>query len=142
MKELRLVAATIATALAFAIPGNLFAADKFDLGKREYMADCASCHGVTGKGDGAYVELLKNRPTDITTLSRINNGVFPFARVYEYVDGTREIKAHGSRDMPIWGQRYRIDAANYYGDMDYDDESFVRSRILALTEYIYRLQAK
>ncbi len=142
MKELRLVAATIATALAFAIPGNLFAADKFDLGKREYMADCASCHGVTGKGDGAYVELLKNRPTDITTLSRINNGVFPFARVYEYVDGTLEIKAHGSRDMPIWGQRYRIDAANYYGDMDYDDESFVRSRILALTEYIYRLQAK
>jgi mono/diheme cytochrome c family protein len=77
------------------------AVQKFDTGKYEYGAHCAVCHGLSGKGDG----------------------IFPFKRVYETIDSGK-VSAHGTREMPIWGERY------------------VRARILALTKYISRLQAK
>jgi hypothetical protein len=39
-------------------------------------------------------------------LSKNNNGVFPLNAVYEVIDGRKSIKAHGTREMPIWGLRY------------------------------------
>jgi hypothetical protein len=45
--------------------------------------------------------------------------------------------------MPIWGTRYKIEAGErIYDDFRADPEPFVRARLLALTEYVYRLQAK
>jgi hypothetical protein len=44
--------------------------------------------------------------------------------------------------MPIWGLDYLAKGGQSYKDVPYDPEVFVRTRILALTEYIYRLQAK
>ena len=44
--------------------------------------------------------------------------------------------------MPIWGGRYLEKAAGSYMDVPYDYEAYVRTRVLALAEYIYRLQAK
>ena len=78
------------------------AADKFDIGKNEYMTNCASCHGTAGKGDGPSAETLKSRVTDLTVLSRNNGGVFPVSRVYEVIDGRQQVKAHGVREMPVW----------------------------------------
>ena len=69
-----------------------------------------------------------------------NNGVFPFTRVYEIIDGRQEVRAHGTREMPIWGKDLSFGALT--GIPYYNDEAFVRARVLALTEYIYRLQAK
>ena len=46
-------------------------------------------------------------------------------------------------DMPIWGTRYLAEAGGYYMDVPYDpDMVFVRTRIAALVDYVYRLQAK
>ncbi len=113
-----------------------------DMGKYEYDGHCAACHGLTGKGDGFYVELLKGgtKVPNLTELSKKNNGVFPFTRVYETIDGRQEVKAHGTREMPIWGKNFS--ARTIILRPYYDDEAFVRGRILAVTEYIYRLQAK
>lgn len=113
-----------------------------DFGKREYLANCAVCHGKQGKGDGPFAEVLDVKVADLTTLSKQNGGVFPFARVYEIIDGEQIVKAHGPRDMPIWGSEYRIQGAEHYGDFPYDPDAYVRARILALAEYVYRLQAK
>jgi mono/diheme cytochrome c family protein len=116
---------------------------KIDIGKREYDANCAVCHGAKGKGDGPYAgTLVGTRVPDLTTLAKRNGGVYPFARMYEYVDGTQMVKAHGTREMPIWGNDYRTKAAEYYMEVPYDPEVFVRGRILALVEYMYRLQEK
>lgn len=41
-----------------------------------------------------------------------------------------------------WGRDYRIKAAEYYFDVPYDPEVYVRGRILALIDYINRIQAK
>jgi hypothetical protein len=69
--------------------------------------------------------------------------VFPFDRVYQVIDGREQIKAHGTRDMPVWGQAFRRQSSVYFQNYPVEDqESNARSRILALTEYVYRLQVK
>ena len=135
---------SIAIAAMLALSGTSFgtlAADKEGMGKLEYQSNCASCHGNDGKG-GAYVDFLKVTPPDLTQLSKKNGGVFPLERVYNVIDGRQEVKAHGSRDMPIWGRDYQIRAGEYYVDVGYDPEAYVRGRILALIDYLNRLQAK
>ena len=114
-----------------------------DLGKWEYDGHCAVCHGSTGKGDGYfYAGRLEKSTTvpNLTELSKKNNGVFPFARVYETIDGRQVIQAHGTKDMPIWGRDFS--AMSFTQNLSDDHEAFARAKILALTEYIYRLQAK
>lgn len=119
------------------------ARQKVDLGKLEYESNCVGCHGRAGKGDGPYLLLLaKKEPADLTTLTRKNNGVFPFQRVYEVIDGRQVLQAHGPRDMPIWGLDYQAGSHAYPRDEPYDPEAFVRSRILALVDYINRLQQR
>jgi len=39
---------------------------------------------------------------DLTELSKKNDGVFPFMRIYEKIDGTRSMTWHGTRQMPVW----------------------------------------
>jgi hypothetical protein len=47
---------------------------------------------------------------------------------------------HGTREMPVWGRDYMAMSANI--SPYYDHEAFARAKIPALTEYVYRLQAK
>ena len=115
---------------------------KFDFGKREYDSNCASCHGLKGKGDGPYKPFLTKSPSDLTTLSKRNAGIYPFHSVYAIIDGRQDVAGHGPRDMPVWGAQYSIKSAETYMEVAYPPEAFVRSRILALTEYISRLQPK
>lgn len=115
-----------------------------DIGKHEYFVSCASCHGPKGKGDGPFAIWLKRPPANLTTIQKQNNGVFPFDRVYQTIDGRMEVAAHGPRDMPVWGEAYKKDAIGVWGVSRTPDRVnlFVRRRILALTEYIYALQEK
>lgn len=125
-----------------ATTGVAVAADKVDLGKGEYDVHCALCHGIAGKGDGPYKASMTKAPTDLSQLARRNGGVYPFNRVNEIIDGRSEVAAHGPREMPIWGNRYAVRAAEHYVDVPYDPEAYIRGRVLALNEYVYRLQAK
>ena len=114
-----------------------------DFGRREFQRSCASCHGATGKGDGVLVEFLRRSPPDLTQLSRRNQGVFPFQRLYDVIEGGG-LAAHGTRDMPVWGTQYRVEDAEYHSDstQPYDAEALVRSRILSLLEYLNRIQVR
>jgi hypothetical protein len=45
--------------------------------------------------------------------------------------------------MPVWGNVYRLESGKAYGsalEQYFADDGMVRARILALTEYISRLQ--
>jgi mono/diheme cytochrome c family protein len=118
------------------------AAEPLDIGKREYDASCANCHGRDGKGGGSFAQMLQVSMPDLTTLAKRNGGVFPVSRVYNVIDGREELKAHGTREMPIWGRHFTFRAAPEYDDYAYEAEAFVRARILAVIDYLYRLQSK
>lgn len=135
-----LTTALVATALSAGV-GTAAAQGKVDFGKREYDANCATCHGMKGTGNGPSAGILSKSVPDLTTLAKRNGGVFPIARVFETIEG-EGIAAHGSRDMPIWGTDYKIKAAEYYVDVPYNAEAYVRTRLLSLVDYLYRLQVK
>ena len=122
--------------------GMVLAQGKVDFGKREYESNCASCHGVRGKGDGPYNPYLNKSSADLTVLAKKNGGVFPYQRLYEVVDGRETVALHGPRDMPVWGADYVAKAAGDYIDVPYDPELYVRTRVSALLDYVNRLQVR
>ena len=142
---------TVVVIAAFAfVFGRQVAAEVLDPGKAEYHSSCASCHGIDGKGNGPVGADLKVPPSDLTVLARKNNGVFPFNSVYETIDGRKSVIAHGTRDMPIWGDRYAPEPtegliprpSENILSLFYDPEAIVRMRILAVIDYLNRIQEK
>lgn len=133
-----------AIALAFAAASiSAIAQDKSrkpDAGKIEFQASCASCHGAAGKGDGPVATQLKTPPPDLTLLAKKNGGVFPFAKVYDAIEGA-DVASHGTREMPVWGWEYKVQAGEYSHEITTSQES-VQRRILALLEYLNQLQQK
>jgi mono/diheme cytochrome c family protein len=128
------------------IAGSASAQD-IAVGKEEFRLRCAACHGLTGLGDGPVGQLLKTPAPNLALLAQRNSGAFPFQRVYDIIDGRIGLDAHGSRDMPIWGDYYRGEAApvaplpNNAAERQVDaPERMVESKILALVYYIGTLQ--
>ena len=104
---------------------SLYGVDNF----RNY---CAPCHGRDGTGHGPVAPALKVAPTDLTKLSAKNNGVFPRARVRDYItNGAGDIAAHGTGSMPVWGPTFRA--------LDSSDRS-VAVRISNVVEYLSTIQ--
>ena len=116
--------------------------EKVDIGKQEFEVHCAICHGVDAKGHGIYVSNLKVAPTDLTSIARNNAGVFPADHIIGVIDGRVQIASHGPHDMPIWGDRYAITAAEHFAGSPYDQEAFIRGRVLILVDYLRRIQQK
>ena len=104
-------------------------------GRTSYRIYCQNCHGKTGEGDGPIADLLKKKPTDLTVMSRDNDGEFPAERLHETIDGRHEVGAHGSREMPIWGLSFQDPGRAE----NQDDE--IRERILDLVAYVESIQA-
>jgi len=72
-------------------------------GKQMYVNYCAPCHGVDGRGHGAYAPVLKSQPTDLTVLSRNRNGKFPDSHIAAVLENGAEVPSHGTTEMPVWG---------------------------------------
>jgi mono/diheme cytochrome c family protein len=68
-----------------------------------YRTHCAPCHGESGRGDGMVGAALRTPPADLTAIAGKNGGIFPDSMVIEFIDGTRDVLAHGPRAMPVWG---------------------------------------
>ena len=67
MRSSRLLVTTAVVAvLGSAAAAALAQAPKTDLGKREFEAKCAVCHGKDGSGLGPYAEHLKHPLPDLT----------------------------------------------------------------------------
>lgn len=77
-----------------------------DEGRALYVASCASCHGIDGSGNGPAATALNVRPPDLTALAARHGGTFPRQLVLEVITGERQLAAHGSREMPVWSQRF------------------------------------
>lgn len=101
-------------------------------GQEMYKAYCASCHGLSGKGDGPAVPALKSAPPDLTTLSKRNGGKFPDSMVATILKNGVNKPAHGSAEMPVWGPPLSAVSVN---------KSVVAMRIVNLSKYLESMQA-
>lgn len=134
-------AAAIA-ALALYLSANAALAGRdVDFGRLEYESSCASCHGLSGKGDGPLARALVSQPSDLTTLAKRNGGVFPAQRVHDIIDGRKEVEAHGTREMPVWGREYRSTVLRQGESGAFDfGPSIANARIASVVDYLYRIQ--
>ena len=104
-------------------------------GPQMYTNYCASCHGSNATGNGPAAPALRFPPTDLTTLSKNNGGVFPSAHIVTVLQFGVESPAHGSANMPVWGGlMLSLHSGNSNPDM------LVRQRIANLTAYLKKLQ--
>lgn len=104
-------------------------------GQQMYVTYCASCHGSSGTGNGPAAQALKSPPPDLTTLSKNNGGVFPSDRVGSVLRLGVAAPAHGSADMPIWG-----DLLPSLNSGSKNSSTEVQQRILNLTNYLKKMQ--
>ncbi|MBM4256722.1 MAG: cytochrome c [Deltaproteobacteria bacterium] len=113
--------------------------DVIDVGKKEFMRSCATCHGVEATGNGPAAAALNVKPTDLTQMAKQHGGVFLFWRTYEKISGRDEqvIRGHGTREMPIWGERFRFEP-----NASDEHKASVRGRILSLVHYLQSIQTK
>jgi len=106
-------------------------------GKELYRQYCSVCHGVDAKGNGSLYDArsadksVRVPPADLTLLSQRNAGQFPSARVRDAIYSKGPIAAHGTPDMPAWG------------DVFYSlksDPKLLDARVRNITAYIESLQ--
>jgi mono/diheme cytochrome c family protein len=105
-----------------------------DVGKTEFNRHCASCHGLDGKGKGWVAKMLTAQPSDLTQLSKANEGRFPFFKIQKVIDGREAIVAHGKREMPVWGARFSEHTSGPAA------ATTVRGHILELLIYLNSIQ--
>jgi len=75
-------------------------------GKADFVHLCAPCHGENAKGDGPQAAHLAKKPADLTMVTA-KYGRFPEDRIFETIAGIDMPQGHGTREMPIWGNRYK-----------------------------------
>ena len=112
------------------IPGATVSA-----GQQYFVRYCSACHGMTGRGDGSVAPALRTPPADLTRLAQRRGGSFPVVEIAALIDGRTVIPAHGSREMPIWGERF-----GEMGGGGSVGEEVVRGNLLVLIEYLQTLQ--
>jgi len=101
-------------------------------GPELFQLYCAPCHGTDAKGKGPAASAMKGRVPDLTVLAKKHGGKFPTMQVEQEIQADN-LTAHGSRDMPVYGDMFR--------DIK-RDETFVKQRIGLLTGYLESLQQK
>ena len=82
-----MIAAVLSGIAVVLSSGAVLAQPTTDLGKTEYYSKCAACHGLSGKGEGSFGEVLKVNMPDLTLIAKRNGGVFPVDRVKMAIDG-------------------------------------------------------
>jgi len=75
-----------------------------------YLEFCATCHGLTGEGDGPLAQALTTPPPNLRRLSERYGNPLPDDQIARFIDGRADVKAHGPRDMPVWGMRFDFEA--------------------------------
>lgn len=106
-------------------------------GKELFHQHCSVCHGEGAKGNGSMYDPESAEPSrrvppaDLTALSERNAGKFPADRVRDSIYSKGSIPAHGTPDMPAWG--------NVFYDLKSNPKR-LEERVRDLTAYIESIQ--
>ena len=111
-------------------------------GKELFHQNCSTCHGMDAKGysssgsgsmydPNSTEESRRVPPADLTVLSERNAGKFPADRVRDSIYSKGSIPAHGTPDMPAWGDVFYSLKSN---------PQRLEERVRDLTAYIESIQ--
>ena len=106
-------------------------------GKKMFSDYCAPCHGTEGKGNGPAAAAMKTAPSNLTMLAKNNGGKYPAAHVRAVLMFGAGTAAHGSKDMPVWGDLFQ--SLNWSSS---GKQVEAEQRINNLNNYLESLQAK
>jgi mono/diheme cytochrome c family protein len=106
-------------------------------GKQMFTDYCAPCHGKDGAGNGPAASAMNKTPANLAMLAKNNGGKYPAAHVAAVLTFGQEKAAHGSKEMPVWGQLF--ESLNWSSSTK---ELEAKQRINRLNGYIESLQAK
>jgi mono/diheme cytochrome c family protein len=101
-------------------------------GRESYMRYCSACHGEAADGKGPVANAMKPRPPALTKL-RSRFGRPLRTRFVAYVMGDAMPRAHGTSDMPVWGE--------VLGTPDGDDGEAV-GLIWQIADYLDSIQSR
>lgn len=138
--DLRGMIIALGTIAALSLLGTSAIAESeaITVGKTQYMKYCATCHGPSGTGtDGVASKLFTKPPTNLTLLAKNHGGKFPMMEVIGIVRGDQPIAAHGTREMPIWGQTFGKPLSDGMYGKDAAD-----AQIMNIGQYLETIQVK
>src|SRR5271166_4986752 len=115
-RDICLIVALVAT-LSFAVSALAGGKDEVSDGQKYFVRYCASCHGTNGTGDGPVANSLTKPPTNLRLLSDKYGSPLPAARLADLIDGRDAVRAHGTADMPVWGERLYALGAGERGEL-------------------------
>jgi len=134
MPSIRSIRTWLAPFLGFLLlagAASIAGADDVALGRQIYLERCVSCHGLTGEGDGPVASALTTPPANLRRLSERFGNPLPEDQIARFIDGRAAVKAHGPRDMPVWGTRFYAETHN---------ERAVHAMIAELVAYLQSIQ--
>ena len=132
----------VSTTIVLTLLATPLLAQDQTFGEMAFQDRCSVCHGESGAGDGAVGELFSQRPGNLQRLAAENGGDFPWERVIASIDGSTGIAAHGSSEMPIWGEYLMVEALQERDIDPAQAREMVDGRILSLAFYISTLQSE
>lgn len=146
MKNLKLSARNLRSLFTFLISGVMLSAmiiscespppensraNQIQRGKALYDKHCLACHADQGKGPAA--DTLKVKPADLTRIvARRKGNNFPVMEIARYIDGRQFVSAHGTREMPIWGEVFATE--------ENLDEKGIKGKLGDLIAYLISIQ--
>jgi len=113
--------------------GGVANANEQPSGAALYRNHCAACHGAQAEGNGPAAVGMRAKVPGLRALSERNGGQFPADAVARHIDGRDRPEAHGSLQMPVWGEIFKAPRSA-------GGDQVARERIAALVEYIATLQ--
>jgi mono/diheme cytochrome c family protein len=102
----KVIGSVLALGIALAFAQTALATDN-DVadGHKYFVRYCASCHGTDGTGDGPVAKSLATPPANLRKLGDKYGMPLPAHKIAEFIDGRDTPRAHGSHEMPVWGEK-------------------------------------
>jgi hypothetical protein len=75
---------------------------------------------------------LTTPPANLRHLSERYGNPLPGDQIARFIDGRADVKAHGARDMPVWGRRFYSEGQG--------SERQVKDLIVKLVAYLQSIQ--
>jgi mono/diheme cytochrome c family protein len=100
-------------------------------GKAHFDKYCSTCHGSDTKG--LKIDSFALQPADLTIIQakrRLNE--FPILEIARIIDGRNMPKAHGIRNMPVWGE--------VFSTQEHLDEKQIKGKLGEIIAYLMTIQ--